>query len=312
MGERMFSYQNDIHEVNAEHTLLYSVRDATEQIIRLIEGSEESIPPWIKPWRDGPDFGSQRSIRGRPYTGFNQLVTTCYAYRNRYNDNRWLTVAEIAKRGGSVKPGEEPTIIVGTFNALIRGIAEGRPRAKVYAVFNADQTIGCVTQRLISGNEPVADPVAAAEEIWSNYENRPPMRNDGNVARYFTVLDYIEMPPPSRFADTTEYYATLFHEMVHSTGHRSRLNRFEKSAEPEQRIIHSYSQEELVAELGAALLCAEAGIERTEIEAQHRAYIRSWRMGLDNPFHIIRAAGQAQVAVLHILGKDDDAATEIA
>ena len=309
----MFSYQNDIHEVYAEHTLRYSVRDATKQIVRLIESSEEATPPWIKPWRDGPDLGSQRSIRGRPYTGFNQLVTTCHAYRNRYGDNRWLTEAEIAKRGGSVKPGEEPTIIVGAFNASSSGIypSDGHPRAKVYTVFNADQTIGCVRQRIARGNEPVADPVAAAEEIWLNYENRPPMRNDGRKARYFTKLDYIEMPPPSRFVDTAEYYATLFHEMVHSTGHQSRLDRFDKTDASEQRIIHSYAREELVAELGAALLCAEAGIERTEIEAQHSAYIRSWRTALGSPFHIYRAAGHAQVAVLHILGKNDDAATEI-
>ena len=96
--------------------LRYSIADAGQQLIYLIESSAAEVPPWIKPWRDGPDLGAQRSIRGNVYTGYNQFITTAMAYRYRYNDNRWLTRTEVTKRAGQLKAGAEPTLILAIFN----------------------------------------------------------------------------------------------------------------------------------------------------------------------------------------------------
>ena len=290
------------HEVDEEASLRYSIADAGQQLIRLVESSERATPPWIKPWEDGPDLGAQRSIRGNVYTGYNQFITTAMAYRYRYNDNRWLTHAEVTKRAGQLRAGAEPTLILGIFNV---NESSQNLRYRVIPIFNADQTIGCVTPPLKFGNEPVADPIAAAENIIRQYADTPPMRNDGSEALYYPVRDCIEMPPPSRFISSEDYYATIFHEMVHSTGHDSRLDRF---GEGGSILIHERASEELVAEMGAALLCTEAGISRTEIEEQHRAYIGHWRQYILNSAGtaVVSAAERAQRAVQYILGLDED------
>ena len=279
--------------------LRYSIADAGQQLIYLIESSAAEVPPWIKPWRDGPDLGAQRSIRGNVYTGYNQFITTAMAYRYRYNDNRWLTRTEVTKRAGQLKAGAEPTLILAIFN--VNGHGQNL-RYRVIPIFNADQTIGRVTPPLKFGNEPVADPIAAAEKIIRQYAVMPPMRNDGSEAVYYPVRDCIEVPPPSRFISSEDYYATIFHEMVHSTGHDSRLDRFGEGSIP----IHEYASEELVAEMGAALLCTEAGISRTEIEEQHRAYIGHWRQYIldSSGTAVVSSAERAQRAVQYILGLD--------
>ena len=306
--DNLLSYEDDIHETDADIVFKYSTQDAAEQMVRLINDSDMYIPPWIKPWKEGPDWGAQRSIRGRLYSGFNQLITTCYAYRHRYNDYRWLTIEEITKRGGSLKPGAEPVLVVGFFNVNSSQNypnSDGDLRAKIFSVFNVEQTIGCITPMMPVTHEPVANPITLAEVIWKKYPpTRPGMRNNSNQAVYLPEFDFIEMPSPSSFEPTEEYYSTFFHEMIHSTGHVSRLDRWSKEMDSSESIIHlRYPREELVAELGANNLCAKAGITRTSVEVQHLAYIHSWWNAVQqDPMIIYIAAERAQTAVDFILG----------
>jgi len=118
---------------------------------------------------------------------------------------------------------------------------------------------------------------------------------------YNRVTDQVTMPHLSQFETAEEYYCTLFHELVHSTGHSRRLNRF---TETEGDVREKYSQEELVAEFGAAFLCGFAGIENAETSSLQAGYIQSWIKVLKNDSRLaLKAASAAQRAADYIRGK---------
>ena len=118
-------------------------------------------------------------------------------------------------------------------------------------------------------------------------------------AYYRPSTDSVHMPARSRFVDVPHYYSTLFHELVHSTGHASRLNRTFGDRFGDEL----YSKEELVAEMGAAFLCAVAGIANEHTDRNTTAYIQNWiaKLEEDNRL-IVHAAANAQRAVELILG----------
>jgi len=120
------------------------------------------------------------------------------------------------------------------------------------------------------------------------------------VAFYSPGDDQVVVPKPELFESQTAFYQTTFHEFVHSTGHPKRLNRFDVQSRPSNE---EYSKEELVAELGAAFLCNEAGIEpRVD---QSAAYCKSWLAKLTaDPKILVAAASLAAKAADHFLGRD--------
>ncbi len=130
---------------------------------------------------------------------------------------------------------------------------------------------------------------------------KPTIRHGGDCASYSKVLDSIQMPERTSFDSREEYYSTLFHELTHSTGHTTRLNRstltdFERFGD------HNYSREELVAEMGAAFLCGITGIEHRTI-SNSAAYLANWLDALKNDSRLVLvAASQAQKAADLILG----------
>lgn len=170
---------------------------------------------------------------------------------------------------------------------------------RYYTVFNAEQCDG------IEGSLPEVEPlpertpIEAAEQIVSGFIGRPTIKHGGNSAHYVPLLDYVQMPERGQFTDSEGYYATLFHELAHSTGHSSRLNR------PGIEAVapfgsEDYSKEELVAEMAAAFLNGEAGLE-IEIE-RSAGYIQHWLKVLkDDRRLLISAAAQAQKAADLIL-----------
>jgi antirestriction protein ArdC len=149
---------------------------------------------------------------------------------------------------------------------------------------------------------PEIDDDELCESIVTGWENRPALHLNSPTeyrAYYRPSTDSVQMPARSRFVDAPHYYNTLFHELVHSTGHESRLNRIFGDRFGDEL----YSKEELVAEMGAAFLCAVAGIANEHTDRNTTAYIQNWiaKLEEDNRL-IVHAAANAQRAVDLILG----------
>lgn len=145
-------------------------------------------------------------------------------------------------------------------------------------------------------------PPEVAEQIVAGYAGGPRIRYDGADAHYRTSTDTVSVPAASRFHTAEDYYATLFHELTHSTGHAKRLDR---ATLTEKASFGSapYAKEELVAELGAAFLSNAAGLDLTRTEPSTASYLANWLQALRGDKRlIISTASQAQRAANHILG----------
>lgn len=201
------------------------------------------------------------------------------------------------------------TVVAGT------GDRSGPPILRVYRVFNADQIEGWDFDRLSPTMQgrlrpaPVSpdreQALLAAESIVGAMPNRPDLKIEGGTACYVPKTDTVYVPPKARFPEQTRYYEALFHELAHSTGHESRLNRNLSGAiagkQHEQK--QDYSREELVAEMSAVFLLAKAGLSSDQVTAQAASYIKGWSSFLkSDPKALVVAAAQAQKASDYILG----------
>jgi antirestriction protein ArdC len=178
---------------------------------------------------------------------------------------------------------------------------------RYYTVFNVLTQVEGLKARAEAmikpdADEPEIDPIAEAEAIVQGYKGKPEIQHASNRAFYSPTLDYISIPPLKDYKEPEEYYGTLFHEMVHSTGHKDRLDR--ACCGVAAFGSETYSKEELVAEIGAAFLCAMAGIEQATL-SNSAAYVRGWLSKLhDDPKMIVFAAAQAEKAADYLKGKE--------
>ena len=279
-------------------------RVITDKVIELLE---RGVVPWRKPWVNGP---ATRSYKGREYRGINLLTLSAEAGL-RGLQGCWITFRQVQQAGGRVKKGARGVPVV-FWKWIDRedddGESAGRsfPVCRYYRVFSLCQTEGVpepawLSKRLSPRDR--FDSVMAAEAIVSGYRNGPDIRHGGDRAAYFHDSDLVTMPGRRQFTSAEGYYWTLFHELAHSTGHESRLGRFTSCAHVPFGSA-SYSREELVAEMGAAFLAAEAGLGSREGLENAAAYIGSWIRVLRNePRMVVVAAAQAQKAADHILGR---------
>ena len=166
------------------------------------------------------------------------------------------------------------------------------PMLRYYNVFKVgEQTEGIETKR--KEIDKKHNPIKEAEALINNYEDKPLMTSNNEGAYYQPDLDIVNVPKKNHFYNIHEYYSTMFHELVHSTGHEKRLNRagvtnFDRFGS------ERYSKEELVAEIGASMLCGVAGIEHKTID-NSASYIKSWLQALeDDKTLIVKASQQAQ------------------
>jgi antirestriction protein ArdC len=168
---------------------------------------------------------------------------------------------------------------------------------RYYTVFNLEQTEGLKALLAL----PPAFPIESAERIVAGMPNPPAFEQDAQAA-YIPSRDAVAMPSRTAFDSQAEYYSTLFHELSHSTGHAKRLAR-EGFDSPQKFGSDSYSREELVAEMGSAMLCGIAGIEQATI-SNSAAYLQSWikRLKADSRL-VVSAASAAQKAADYIRGK---------
>jgi len=276
---------------------------------RIMELLEQGEIPWKKPWRSAS--GPRNLITRKPYHGINQFLLNCAPYTSPY----WLTFKQCTEKNGHVRKGERSTLVV--FWKWIERKEENQqdtdsnspttgkvPLLRYYNVFNLDQIDGIAPPP----EEPVAHsftPIEAAEQIIQHMPLKPDIRFGGSRAFYSPPSDYIQLPPKEAFHSPEEFYSTALHELSHSTGHHSRLAR-KGIVDPSYFGSHAYSQEELVAEFGASMLCAYAGIEQQTI-LNSAAYIQGWLTVLKHDKRLaIIAAGQAQKAADFILGRKED------
>ena len=248
-------------------------REITE---RILEALEAGTVPWRRPWRD---FGMQRNLSsGRPYRGVNQLLTQLTQQSPRLRLAVLAHLPRRAARGGNVRRGERGSLVVLWKRLLIEDEESGERKTvwwvRPYTVFNLDQVDG-VEPPPIEDELLEFEPIERCEAVLAAMPDPPSVEHRPGGAFYLPATDTITLPPTESFHDEEGYYATRFHETVHSTGHASRLDRELAPRSHEE----AYSREELIAELGAAMLCGIAGIAPVRIE-QSAAYIASWLRAL--------------------------------
>ena len=274
----------------------------TEQILTHLD---KGIIPWKKPWSTKIRL-PRNLVTGKKYRGINVWLLLASSYASPY----WLTFNQARNLGGTIKKGEKSSIVVyWNFNEVdelnIRtGEVEHKktPFLKYYRVFNVHQCEGITfpDQR----EEDKTDPQEEAEVLVNGYKGSPEIKHGFARACYNPVEDLVKMPNKSDFINSKEYYSTLFHELVHSTGHESRLNR-ETMITLAAFGSKSYAREELIAEMGAAYLCGISCITQATIE-NSAAYIQGWRDTISKDSKlVVLAAAQAQKAVNHIIGQED-------
>jgi len=277
-------------------TLHSAVTDTV--IARIRANIESGIPaaPWQKPWIDGVCVGPKSGSTGKDYRGINWFLLQFAGYANPY----WFTFNKARSLKGSVKKGEKGTLVV-FWNFVEKKDVDGTKRKvaflRYYKVFNALQCEGLPDKFYpVPSATRELESMGGAEAIVHAFDG--PTIKAGTKACYCPGSDEVLMPERSTFKTCGHYFSVLFHELIHSTGHESRLDRDIKNGFGGEK----YALEELVAEMGAAMLCAHAGIEG--VFDNSIAYLQAWLEKLQsNPDWLIKAAGKAQKAVDCILGR---------
>ncbi len=236
---------------------VYSI--ITDTIIKKLE---EGTVPWHMPWSsDGP----RNLISGKAYRGINVFLLGSLGYMSPY----WLTFKQAQSLGGHVNKGEKsvPVVFWKTWSQMETDSDTGKHEKvsrfvlRYYRVFNLEQCT--LPAEEIPQADPTLksfDPIPKAESVVTAMPNAPEITHQSHRACYSPILDIVNMPKAESFDAPENYYSTLFHELTHSTGHGSRLDR-KGITDPVRFGSHDYSKEELVAEMGAAFLSGHCGIE---------------------------------------------------
>ena len=266
---------------------------------RIIEQLEQGVIPWHKPWT-GVQSGAISGITGKPYSLLNQMLLG--------KPGEWYTWNQIQKMGGKVRKGEKSSMVVFWKQQAIKeeDPATGEkvermiPMLKYFNVFHIDQIEG-IDRKIIApeAQDPATDD--KADTIIADYLQRSGVELEhrkGDEAFYSPSADRVELPLREQFQDMAEYYSTAFHELTHSTGHSSRLDRISRRAFFGSE---EYSREELVAEIGAAALLNHCGIETSASLRNSAAYIQSWLRALRGDKKLIVTASGAAAKAFDLI-----------
>jgi antirestriction protein ArdC len=282
-----------------------------EEVItqRIMEQLERGVIPWQRPWSGGEM--PKNLVTKKEYKGINTFMLAAAGFSSPF----WMSFKQVKELGGSVLKGSKgfPVVFWKQLDVKPKGsetddgeTPQGSrktiPLLRYYTVFNVDQTEGIDPKKipaLIARTYNDLEKNKQCEGIIKNMPKRPGIVHAEPRAYYRPSSDVVNMPRFETFTSSEYYYSTLFHELTHSTGHESRLNRKGVSGSDGQWSAFGstpYAKEELVAEMGAAFLCGHCQIENKTID-NSAAYIQSWLGKLRNdPKMVIVAAAQAQRA----------------
>lgn len=285
----------------------------TDKIIEMLkkglDGKRE------RPWTCNKNSGLPRNLKANPYNGINFLLLQCEMLIQGYPTNVWGTLKAWNEKGAKVTKGEKSTLVT-----FWKPIEKEDPNdnyllIRYFTVFNASQVEsvekGKDHKAVLDGKfqgweaHPIEERLEAAEQAASGYFSRESglgMNHGSTKAFYAPHQDKVVMPSAEDFKDLETYYSVLFHELTHSTGHEKRLDRKLRNKFGDE----AYAFEELVAELGAAMLCASLGIE-DEPREDHAKYLKSWLTVLEGDNRaIFSASSLAQKAVKYIVPELDN------
>lgn len=302
----MSSYSN-----NTEKQDVY--QRVTDQIVTAIE---KGVGNWRMPWHTtGRNAFSPVNVNSRKaYRGINTVCLWAAAEAKGYESGEWGTYKQWQDRGAQVRKGEKATLVVFWKFANSAETQEDGDEQEVgtsrlvftrgYSVFNAAQVDGYTPKA--EPDRPVLDRIADADAFFAGIG--ADVRHGGNQAFYTTLDDHIQMPPFQAFKENLGYYSTLAHEHTHWTAKADRCNR-----ELGKRFgDNAYAAEELVAELGAAFVCARLGLA-SEPREDHAQYINSWlRVLKADKRAIFTAASKAQQATDWMVSRTESREAEAA
>jgi len=276
---------------------------------RVIADLENGIRTWMKPWSAEHTAGKiSRPLRhnGTPYRGMNVLLLWGEAVAKGYAAPIWMTFKQALELDAHVRKGEHGSLVVYA-NSITKteagengqDVEREIPFMKGYTVFNVEQIEGLPAHYYAKPENPLplSERIEGADRFIT--ATGATVYHGGNSAYYAPSRDIVQMPPFEAFRDKESYYATALHELTHWTSHKSRL---ERSFDAKRFGDHGYAREELVAELGAAFLCADLGIT-PEIRDDHAAYLGHWLKVLqEDKRAIFSAAAHAQRAADYLHG----------
>ena len=273
----------------------------TNRILALLE---QGTVPWHRPW-DGTTGMPRNLFSQHAYRGINVWLLTAMGYASPF----WATFQQVTTAGGRVRQGERgvPVVFWRMYDHKDpeTGDQEKRFVLRQYTVFNAAQLDG-VALPAITVIPHRFTPIERCAHLVDAMPNRPTILHGHQRAFYTPATDTLHLPSPACFQSPEAYYATVFHELVHAVGHRSRLNRPTLTdlclfGDP------TYAKEELVAEMGASYLGGVCGIANATL-ANSAAYLQSWMEVLrHDPTLLVPAAAQAQKAADYIQNLHVDA-----
>lgn len=291
-GEKIMDKQGKIYDMVTE---------------RIMDELKKGIVPWKKPWVG--ERGAISHTTGKPYSLLNQILLG--------KDGEWITFSQAIKEGGCVKKGEKGRFVVfWKFLEVKDEKAEDEntmkkiPYLKYTTVFHIDQCEGIKPRY----ETPAIDlnPDKKAQSIFDDYVSREGIKVNlnGDAAYYRPSDDSITLPNLNRFSALAEYYSTAFHEAIHSTGAKPRLDRDGITV---KSFFGSddYSKEELIAEIGSSMIINSIGMETDSSFTNNVAYIENWLSVLKNDHRfIVSAAGKAEKAAKFILKDADESKSE--
>ena len=307
-------------------------KDAFTRVNEIVlAGIQKDGLKWFKSWRN--DYGQICSPMNRAtkknYNGVNVFILNAEASFNGYSCNEWLTYKQAKSLNGQVKKGQSSTTVV-FWSISFKDKETGKwyPNEsavrkaglnpndldksfslKHYNVFNVDQCDGIEpTQQVEHVEESKFTPIQKAEQVVDNYLTKNKTLTldwGGDSAHYRPSTDHVQMPKQDTFLDADSYYKVLFHELGHSTGHKSRLNR-KGITEITNFGSTVYSKEELVAEMIAVYSADLLNLEAKDGMANSFAYIKSWMQKLTDDVakdkkYLVNAMTQAHKGIKLIM-----------
>ena len=264
---------------------------------KIIDKLKEGVNPWQKTWEGNTP---KNLISKKEYRGINLLLLSRPGY--------YLTFKQIDDLGGRIKKGSNSELVIfyKKYNKeekkAEKTVSEERRVLRYYKVFNAQDIEGIDIPEFATANLKDNEINNVADNVVTKYIQEKSLSlkiEDGSDRAYYSVTnDFVSVPNINQFATSQDYYLTLFHELVHSTGASSRLQRDFKSFQMSKK---SYSLEELVAEIGACFLTEKISLDTSNCFENSVAYIEGWCKFLkSDPNAILKASALASTAVDYI------------